>query len=79
VRSLDIPKERMFENTPKRIFYQDRVSKGPGTASTYSSSVPAKSGTCSCHLVLLPNVPEELAKKIVMSPGPVAGDGPAPN
>jgi hypothetical protein len=79
VRSLDIPKERMFENTPKRIFYQDRVSKGPESANAYSSSVPAKNGTCSCHLVLLPSIPEEVAKKIVMTLGPVAGDGPTPN
>jgi len=79
VKSLDIPKVRMFENTPKRIFYQDRVSKGPESANVYSSSVPAKNGTCSCHLVLLPNIPEEVAKKIVMTLGPVAGDGPTPN
>ena len=69
----------MFENTPKRIFYQDRVSKGPESANAYSSSVPSKNGTCSCHLVLLPNLPEEVAKKIVMTLGPVAGDGPTPN
>jgi hypothetical protein len=79
VRSLEIPKDRMFENTPKRIFYQDRVSKGPEDTNAYSSSVPAKSGTCSCHLVVLPNVPAEVAKKIVMTLGPVAGDAPEPN
>lgn len=78
VRSLKISKDLMFENTPKRIFYQDRVSKGPEATNAYSSSVPAKSGTCSCHLVLLPTVPAEVAKKIVMTLGPVAGDGTAP-
>jgi hypothetical protein len=35
--------------------------------------VPAKNGTRSCHLVLLPNILEEVAKKIVMTLGPVAG------
>jgi len=78
VKSLEIPKDRMFENSPKRIFYQDRVSKGTEDANAFSASVPAGSGTCSCHLVVQPAVSVEVAKKIAMSLGPAAGDGPTP-
>jgi len=79
VKSLEIPKERMFENTAKRIFYQDQVSKGPEDSNRFSASVPAKSGTCSCHVVVLPSIPVETAKKIAMSLGPVASEGTPPD
>lgn len=68
---LEIPKERMFENTAKRIFYQEKVSKNPEIPNAYNASVPAKSGTCSCRVVFLPALSEDNAKKIVFSLGPV--------
>jgi len=64
---LDIPKERMFENTARRIFYQEKVSKNPDDPNAYNASVPAKSGTCSCRVVFLPKVAEDVSKKIVFS------------
>ena len=74
VRVLDIPKEKLFENSAKRIFYQDKTSKGPEDANSYNFAVPGKTGTCSGHLTFLPSVTEEVARKIAMSLGP-ATDG----
>jgi len=66
-KMLDIHK--MFENTAKRIFYQDKTSVAAQDPSGYSASVPAKAGTCSCRVTFLPAVPEDTARKIVMSLG----------
>lgn len=66
-RLLAIGKAALFENTPRRIFYQDKVSKRSGDPNVYHSSVPGKSGTCSCHVVALPSTQEETAKKRVQS------------
>ena len=71
LKSLDIRKEKLFENSAKRIFYQDRISHGPDDPNAYSASVPGKGGTCSCHLSVLPNVAEDTARKIALSLGPV--------
>lgn len=71
---LGITREKMFENSAKRVFYQDRTSEGPGDPNAYSISVPGKSGTCSGHLTFLPGVTEDTARKIALSLGPV----PAP-
>jgi len=71
LKTINIPKEKMFENTPTRIFYQDRVSHNREESNAFSSSVPAKGGTCSCHVVVLPVVDEEVAKKIALSLAPV--------
>ena len=67
VKIMGIPKEKMFENSATRIFYQDRTSRGPGDANAFSSAVPARGGTCSCHVVVLPDVGEDVAKKIALS------------
>jgi hypothetical protein len=67
VKSIGIPKEKLFENTAARLFYQDRTSHSGEETNAFSSSVPAKSGTCSCHVVLLPTVSEDIAKKIALS------------
>ncbi|MFB3829974.1 MAG: hypothetical protein ACE15B_24610 [Bryobacteraceae bacterium] len=64
---LDIRKEHVFENTAKRVFYQDRISKHAEHPNAYSVSVPGKDGTCSCHVTFLPSVPAETAKKIALS------------
>jgi len=70
-RLLGIRKDKLFENTANRIFYQERVSRNPDSPNAYSVSVPGKTGTCSCHLVMLPSTPEETAKKIALSLRPV--------
>jgi len=72
LKSIGVPKELMFENSATRIFYQDKVSRGAEDTSAFSSSVPAKRGTCSCRVVVVPRVGEELAKKIVLSLSSVA-------
>ena len=69
---LNIPKEKLFENTSKRIFYQDKTSASADDPNSYSFSVPGKAGTCSGHLTFLPSVPEDTARKIVLSLGPAA-------
>jgi len=71
VKAVGIPKEKLFENTAVRIFYQDRTSRNAEDTSAFSSSVPAKGSTCSCHVVVMPSVPEDVAKKIALSLSPV--------
>ncbi len=71
-RLLAIPKAALFENTPRRIFFQDKVSKRSGDPNVYDSSVPAKSGTCSCHVVALPSIPQDTTNKIILSLQPAA-------
>jgi len=71
LRSIELPKDKLFENTAKRIFYQDQTSRGPDDTSAYSISVPSKSGTCSAHVAFAPSIPAETAKKIALSLVPV--------
>jgi len=67
LKALGVPKEKMFENSATRIFYQDKVSRNAEDTSAFSSSVPAKGGTCSCRVVFVPRVGEDVAKKIALS------------
>jgi len=67
---LNISKEKLFENTSKRIFYQDKTSSNAEDANSYSFSVPGKAGTCSGHLTVLPSIPTDTARKIALSLGP---------
>jgi hypothetical protein len=71
LKVFDIRKEKLFENTAKRIFYQDKASRNSEDSNAYSAMVPGKGGTCSCHVVFVPSVTEEIAKKITLSLGPV--------
>jgi uncharacterized protein YbdZ (MbtH family) len=68
---LNVSKDNLFENTAKRIFYQDKVSAHPDDPAWYTFSVPAKDGTCSGHLTFLPGVSNDTARKIALSLGPV--------
>jgi hypothetical protein len=68
---LGVAKEKMFENTAKRIFYQEKISRGAEDPDAYSASVPGKDGTCSCHGVFLPSISGETARKIMLSLGSV--------
>lgn len=67
---LEIRKELMFENTAKRVFYQEKISANRENPNAYSFSVPGKTGTCSGHLTFLPSIPEDVARKIALSLGP---------
>ncbi len=69
-RLLAVRKEKMFENSPRRVFYQDKISRNADDSNAYSASVPAKSGTCSCRIVFLPKISEDVARKIALSLGP---------
>jgi len=74
-RLSGIAKEKLFENTPKRVFYQDKTSTRPDETNAYSASVPGTGGTCSCRVVFLPTIPAETVKKIVLSLAPVTASG----
>jgi hypothetical protein len=67
---LGVAREKMFENTARRIFYQEKISLGAEDPDAYSASVPGKDGTCSCHGVFLPSIPVETARKIMLSLAP---------
>ena len=71
LRMLGIPKEQLFENTAKRIFYNDRAARNSPSATGYSAMGPGTNGTCCCHVVLVPTIAEEIAKKISLSLAPV--------
>ncbi len=78
LKTLAVPKDKIFENTAKRLFYQDRVSRNAEDGNAYSAMVPGRAGTCSCHVVFVPSIGEDLAKKIILSLGPLAEEK-APN
>ena len=67
---MGIPKAKMFENSARRVFYQDKVSANKEDANAFSIAVPGKTGTCSGHLKFLPDISEETARKIALSLGP---------
>ena len=71
-RMLSLPKEKIFENSAKRLFYQDKTSEGGEDPNAYSGSVPGTDGTCSCRVVFIPSISQETVKKIVLSLSPVA-------
>jgi hypothetical protein len=68
---MRIPKEKMFENSSKRIFYQDKIARNSADTNAFSTMVPARNGTCSSRVVFLSSVSDETAKKIMLSLGPV--------
>ena len=74
-RLSGIAKDKLFENTVKRVFYQDRISTRADEPNAYSASVPGTGGTCSCRVVFLPAISAETVKKIVLSLAPVAAPG----
>jgi hypothetical protein len=71
VRSA-VAKDKLFENSTKRTFYQDKISRGPEDQNGFSASVPATNGTCSCHVIALPAISDEILKKVALSLGPAA-------
>ena len=70
LKMLRIPREKIFENSAKRVYYQDKIAAGPSDTNAFTVIVPGKAGTCSSRVLFLPEVPEETARKIVVSVGP---------
>ena len=67
---MGIAKDKMFDNSEKRVFYQDRTSENEDTPNAFSIAVPGRTGTCSAHLTFLPSVSMEVARKIALTLGP---------
>jgi hypothetical protein len=70
IAMLGVPKEKIFENSARRLFYQDKVARTADDTNSFSSMVPGDSGSCSCHVVFAKEIPEETAKKIALSIAP---------
>jgi hypothetical protein len=68
---LNISREKLFENSDKRIFFEDKGSSHSQDPRWYSFSVPGKGGACSGRLTFLPGIPDDIARKIALSLGPV--------
>ena len=68
---MRIAKDKIFENSAKRIFYQDKTARDLADTNAFSTMVPGKNGTCSARIVFLSGISEEAAKKIALSVGPV--------
>ena len=50
---LGIAKDKLFENTAKRIYYQDKVARNATDSNAFIAMVPGKSGTCSSRSALI--------------------------
>ena len=71
LKNLGVPKEKIFENSAVRLFFEDRTSTDPDDQSAFTASAPGNNGgTCSCRIVFLPKVGAETARKIVFTLGP---------
>lgn len=78
LRVFGIRKEKLFENTVKRLYYQDKTSRNGEDSNAYSGMVPGRGGTCSCHVVFVPSITEDVARKIALTLGPAAEEKPQP-
>ena len=67
---LNVPKENVFENSAKRVFYRDRPNPSNPDSHSLNVMVPGKTGTCSARVVYPSTIPEETAKKIALSLSP---------
>ena len=70
LKTLRVPKDKIFENSARRVYYQDKIAANPSDTNAFSIMVPGKAGTCSARVVFLPEVTGETARKIVLSAGP---------
>lgn len=70
LRIMNLPKDKVFENSAKRIFYQEKTARNDMDTSALSAMVPGRGGSCSARVVFAPGVPEETAKKIALTVGP---------
>lgn len=69
---LNLSKDKLFENSVSRIFYEDKSSAHAADPKCYTFSIPGRNGTCSGHLTFLPSLPDDLARQIVFSLAPAA-------
>ncbi len=76
LKTLNIRKETLFENTAKRLYYRDKTSRGAEDGNAYSVMVPGKGGTCSSRVLVIPSISEDIARKIALSLGPAAEEKP---
>jgi hypothetical protein len=71
VAMLGVAKDKIFENSTKRLFYQDKTARNSDDTNAYSAMVPGNGGTCSCHVVFARDIPQDTARKIALSVAPV--------
>ena len=45
-RLMRMPKDKLFENSVKRIFYQDKIARNLADTNAFCTMVPGKDGTC---------------------------------
>jgi hypothetical protein len=64
---LGVARDKIFENSAKRLFYQDKTARDSDDSNAYSVMVPGNGGTCSCHVVFTHDIPQETARKIALS------------
>jgi hypothetical protein len=69
LKMLGIPREKIFENSARRVYYQDRIAARSSGTNAFIVMVPGKTGTCSSRVAFLPEVSEETARKIALSVG----------
>jgi hypothetical protein len=50
---MRIPKDKLFENSVKRIFSQDKIARNLADTKAFSTMVPGKNGTYSARVVFL--------------------------
>jgi len=74
---LNVTKESLFENSAKRVFYQDRPNASAPDSHSLNIMVPGRTGTCSARVVYPPTVPEDTARKIALTLAPVPEAGGA--
>ncbi len=67
LKVLHIPKGKLFENTAKRIYYQDKIARDDSDTTAFSAMVPGRSGTCSSRVTFISSVSEETARKITLT------------
>jgi hypothetical protein len=63
--------ERVYENTDKRVVYTSHIARDAKDSSSLSVAVPAAHGSCMAQVTYRSTVPENLAKQIAYSVGPV--------
>jgi hypothetical protein len=77
LKTIGVPKDKVFENSAARLFYQDRTATKADDSNAYSAMTAGKGGACSCHLVFGSAIAQDVARKIVLSLGPAGGRSPS--
>lgn len=71
LKILDISKEKLFENSSKRIFYEGKTPASKNDPKGYQVSVPGKDCVCNAHVTFVSEVPDDVARNIALSLAPV--------